>query len=156
MRTFATKMDDFRIASLQTQVVKPGTVRLSAEQLAKIRPLNDLDVRQRDQEAPRGLQGLSELRASRDVRRALRGHRPPHHEGARVESMDDPLLYTDDQLVEGLAQIFEAAGITARPATPRSVITASSRPGRSGNPRRPSTAPSPQWSIRRAGRARWT
>lgn len=26
-----------------------------------------------------------------------------------IESLGDPLLYTDDQLIEGLARIFEAA-----------------------------------------------
>src|SRR6185295_10015043 len=42
VHTFASRLDDFRLAFLHGQVAGPGAVRVDAEQFARIRPLNDL------------------------------------------------------------------------------------------------------------------
>ena len=87
MNRFATRMDDFRIAYLQPQVGKPSTVRFTAEQFAKIRPLNDLAYAGATKKLgafePCPGQRCADRAASRDIRRALRGAGAPHYEGAR-------------------------------------------------------------------------
>lgn len=112
VRTFGTRLDDFRLAFLQGQVAKPGTVRVDAEQLARIRPLNDLayagatallskewkHARGRARVEPRLMAFLAGIAAIGML--TMKG---------LVESVDDPLLYSDEELVEGLARIFEAA-----------------------------------------------
>ena len=42
IKTFAANLDDFRLAFLFGQVAGSGAVKLSAEQFARVRPLNDL------------------------------------------------------------------------------------------------------------------
>ncbi len=112
VQTFTPRMDDFRLAFLHAQVAGPGSVQVLAEQLARIRPLNDLAY------------------AGAAVRLAHDGARAPGRAEVEprlmaflaamsaiglltmkgmVESADDPLLYSDEQLVEGLARIFAAA-----------------------------------------------
>ncbi len=109
---FAPRMDDFRLAFLHGQIADPGSVHFDQAQFARVRPLNDL-----------WLAGAAQrLAAARG-----RGKKPAAVEPrlmaflaftscvglltmkGMVESVDDPLLYTDEQLVEGLATIFEAA-----------------------------------------------
>ena len=108
-------MDDFRLAFLHGQVAAPDTVHLGAEHFARIRPLNDLtyagatkmlseEWKQEHGRAgvePRLMAFLAHVAALGLL--TMKG---------MVESLGDPLLYSDDQLIEGLARIFEAA---ARP-----------------------------------------
>ena len=112
LRTFSTRLDDFRLAYLQAQLVKPGSVRFTPEQFAKLRPLNE-----------RLLAGTTKRLT--DERKASRGraHVEPRlltflaYTAALgvltmkglVESVGDPLVYSDEQLIEGLASIFDAA-----------------------------------------------
>lgn len=112
VHTFAARMDDFRLTFLQGQVAGPGAVSLGAEQFARIRPLNDLafagatkklaDERKvhpaRARVEPRLMAFLASLAAIGLL--TMKG---------MVESQGDPLLYSDEQLIEGLARIFEAA-----------------------------------------------
>jgi AcrR family transcriptional regulator len=112
VRAFAPRLDDFRLTFLHGQVAKPGTVRITKEQLARIRPLND-----------RTYGGAAKLLAQEWKRDKGRAGVEPRLmaflAGAAaiglltmkglVESFDDPLLYTDEQLIEGFARIFEAA-----------------------------------------------
>lgn len=112
IHVFASHMDDFRLAFLHGQVAKPGTVRVGGEQFARIRPLNDLaygsatELLSKDWDRARGradveprlmafLAGMASIGIL-----TMKG---------MVESLDDPLLYSDEQLIEGLARIFEAA-----------------------------------------------
>jgi AcrR family transcriptional regulator len=111
VRSFA-QLDDFRLTFLQSQVVKPGTVRLTPEQFARLRPLNDR------------LYGGAARLLTEDFKSA-RGHARVEPRlmaflaGAAaiglltmkglVESVGDPLLYSDETLVEGLSRVFEAA-----------------------------------------------
>ena len=111
---FAANLDDFRLAFLFGQVAGSGAVKLSAEQLARVRPLNDLLLKGAAQKlkAAGALPAEPRLMAFLAFASALgvltmKG---------MVESMNDPLAYTDDQLVDGLASVFEAA-IRRSPAT---------------------------------------
>jgi AcrR family transcriptional regulator len=110
--SFGSQLDDFRLTFLQSQVVKPGTVRFSAEQLARLRPLNDLvyggaakllaDDAKRTRGRPRVEPRLMAFLASTATLGLLTMK-------GLVESFGDPLLYSDDALIEGLSRIFEAA-----------------------------------------------
>jgi AcrR family transcriptional regulator len=109
---FANRLDDFRLAFLHGQVAGKETVHFDATQFARIRPLNDLmfgdasrtladDFRKRPSRArvePRLMAFLAYTSALGVL--TMKG---------MVESVEDPLLYTDEQLIEGLAKIFSAA-----------------------------------------------
>lgn len=109
---YASRIDDFRLTYLHGQVAGPGTVRLGAEHLERIRPLNDLSYGAaakmladdwkrapgRARVNPRLMAFLANIAAVGLL--TFKG---------MVENAGDPLLYSDDELVEGLARIFEAA-----------------------------------------------
>jgi len=109
---YASHLDDFRLAYLFGQVAGPGAVHLDAQQFARVRPLNELcfaDAARKIAEGrkrhsgrapvePRLMAFLAHLAAIGIL--TMKG---------MVESLDDPLLYTDAQLIEGFARIFEAA-----------------------------------------------
>lgn len=112
VQTFAAHLDDFRLLFLQGQLIKPGSVRLTPEQFAKLRPLNDLlyagatkrlaeewkTSRARARVEPRLMVFLAHCSAIGLL--TMKG---------LVESFGDPLLYSDEQLIEGLSRIFESA-----------------------------------------------
>jgi AcrR family transcriptional regulator len=112
VHTYAARLDDFRLAFLHNQVATPGAVHIGAEQLARIRPLNEL-----------AYGGAAKLLAENWKQAPGRAHVDPRLMAflaniaaiglltlkGMVESVGDPLRYSDDQLVEGLARIFEAA-----------------------------------------------
>lgn len=109
---FASRLDDFRLAYLFGQVAGHRAVHFDDKQFARIRPLNDLFYA-----------GAAQKLASKGAKRAGRGRVEPRllaflaHVAAiglltfkgMVESVDDPLIYSDQQLVEGMARVFEAA-----------------------------------------------
>ena len=109
---FAPRLDDFRLAFLYGQVAGPSAVHFNDEQFSRIRPLNDLilagaaeklkqEWKKRPGRAgvePRLMAFLAYLAAVGLL--TMKG---------MVESLEDPLLYSDEQLVEGFARIFEAA-----------------------------------------------
>lgn len=112
VRTFAARMDDFRLTFMHGQVAGASAVRFGAEQLARIRPLNELayagatatlarewkQARGRAGVEPRLMVFLANVAAVGLL--TVKG---------MAENLGDPLLYSDEQLVEGLARIFEAA-----------------------------------------------
>ncbi len=112
VNSFAPRLDDFRLAFLHGQVAGPGAVHWDEQQFARIRPFNDLcfagaakklaeETRKRPGRAlvePRLMAFLAYLAAVGLL--TMKG---------MVESLEDPLAYSDDQLVEGFARIFEAA-----------------------------------------------
>jgi AcrR family transcriptional regulator len=112
VNAFAPRLDDFRLAFLHGQVADKGAVHFNPQQFARIRPLNDLlyggtarrleeDRKSRPGRAqvePRLMAFLAYLAAIGLL--TLKG---------MVESLDDPLLYSDEQLIEGFARIFAAA-----------------------------------------------
>jgi AcrR family transcriptional regulator len=109
---FAGQLDDFRLAFLHNQVAGQSGVKMEAQQLARLRPLNDLvygsasrrlsgerkKVRARARVEPRLLAFLAHAAALGLL--TFKG---------MVESVDDPLLYSDEQLIEGLIEVFAAA-----------------------------------------------
>ena len=109
---FAPRLDDFRLAFLSGQLTAAGEIALSGEQFARLRPLNDLILggaadrlraartgrKPRDRVEPRLLAFLAFLAAIGVL--TMKG---------LVERLDDPLLYSDDELIDGLARVFAAA-----------------------------------------------
>jgi AcrR family transcriptional regulator len=112
VHAFAARLDDFRLAFLHGQVAGQGAVHFDQQQFARIRPLNELwfagaarklseDRRKRPGRArvePRLMAFLAYLAAVGLL--TMKG---------MVESVRDPLLYSDDQLIEGFARVFAAA-----------------------------------------------
>lgn len=110
--TFANRLDDFRLAFLHGQVAGKDAVHFDPAQFDRVRPLNDLifgdaarkladDVRKHPSRArvdPRLMAFLAYTSALGVL--TMKG---------MVESLNDPLLYSDEQLIEGLARIFSAA-----------------------------------------------
>lgn len=109
VKLFAGRLDDFRLVFLMGQVTGPQAIKIGAEQLEKIRPLNDrifggtakrvADAGPRRADVdPRMMAFLANVAAIGLL--TFKG---------MVESVGDPLRYSDEQLMEGLARIFEAA-----------------------------------------------
>ena len=112
VKAFTPRLEDFRLAFLHGQVASPGSIHFDEPQFARIRPLNELwlagaakklseDQKKRPGRAkiePRLMAFLAYLAAIGLL--TMKG---------MVESVDDPLLYSDDQLIEGFARLFEAA-----------------------------------------------
>lgn len=111
-RQFAGQIDDFRLVFLHAQIAAQGQVEIDERQLEKVRPLNDVwfagaagklaeDARRQKRRMkvePRMLAFLAYLSAIGLA--TMKG---------MVESINDPLRYTDEELIEGLSKVFEAA-----------------------------------------------
>lgn len=112
VKAFTPRLDDFRLAFLHAQVAGQGAVHFDEQQFARIRPLNELwfagAVEKLKQE-----RGKRRGRASVEPRLLaflawLAGVGVLTMKGM-VESLDDPLIYSDEQLIEGFARVFAAA-----------------------------------------------
>jgi len=115
VRTFGAQLDDFRLVFLLGQVTGGGALRWTEEQFARLRPLNDLllgpaatmlgeEQNRKPGRAgvePRLMAFLAFLSAIGVL--TMKG---------MVEQLDDPLAYSDEQLIEGLSRIFDAAVAT--------------------------------------------
>jgi AcrR family transcriptional regulator len=109
---FATRLDDFRLAYLHGQVAGQGAVHFDAEQFAHIRPLNDL-----------WFAGAAKRLAAERKKRPRPGSIEPRLLAflawvasiglltmkGMVESQHDPLIYSDEQLIDALSRVFAAA-----------------------------------------------
>jgi AcrR family transcriptional regulator len=112
VRFFGPRLDDFRLAFLQGQVAGPGALRWTDEQFQRIRPLNDLLF-------AGAAERLSHDRAARPSRADVTPRMMAFLAyvaalglltmKGMVESVDDPLIYSDEELVEALARVFAAA-----------------------------------------------
>ena len=105
---YAPRMDDFRLAYLQPQLAS-GLLRVGPEQLARLRPLNDLaygDAAERLKGGPPGRSGVPPRILVFVAHLAALGLLTMK---GLVEAFDDPLLYTDEELIEAIASVFEAA-----------------------------------------------
>lgn len=112
VRYFAPRLDDFRLAFLSGQLTAPGEMAWGGEQFERLRPLNDLVLagatarlrserkgqKGRGRVEPRLLAFLAYLAAVGLL--TMKG---------MVERVDDPLIYSDEELVDGLARVFAAA-----------------------------------------------
>jgi AcrR family transcriptional regulator len=109
---FAPRLDDFRLAFMHGQVGGTGALHFDDAQFARIRPLNDL-----------AFAGAASKVAEQRGRRPGRGRVEPRLLAflaylsaiglltmkGMVESVEDPLVYSDERLVEGFAKVFAAA-----------------------------------------------
>jgi AcrR family transcriptional regulator len=112
VRSFADRLDDFRLIFMFAQVAGAGSVNWSTEQFERLRPLNDLLFAD-----------AARLLASERVKRAVPERVEPRLLAflaylsaiglltmkGMVEQLDDPLIYSDEELIEGFARVFEAA-----------------------------------------------
>lgn len=107
--SFGGRMDDFRLAYLQSQLSEPGSVMIDKAQLDRVRPLNNLAYAGTSEKIaasgpnragvePRLMAFLAQVSALGVL--TMKG---------MVESIDDPLVYSDQQLSEALSAIFAAA-----------------------------------------------
>ncbi len=109
---FASHLDDFRLAFLYGQVASAGSVHFDAQQFARIRPLNNLILAGVANKIAQG-QGVEGNQAGVEPRLlaflaylaaigvlTMKG---------MVESLKDPLAFSDNQLVEGLTRVFAVA-----------------------------------------------
>jgi len=122
VRVFAPKLDDFRLAFMHVQAAGQGSVQFNKQQFARIRPLNDLlfagtakklgaEGKMRPGGAhvePRLMAFLAYLAAIGLL--TMKG---------MVESVGDPLLYSDEQLIDGFARVFAAAATSSTCAAGR-------------------------------------
>ena len=112
VQAFGPRLDDFRLAFLFGQVAGAGAIHWTDDQLARIRPLNEQLLAR----ATATLSGES-------------GRRPPRADveprllaflaylaaiglltmKGMVEHVEDPLVYSDEELIEGFARVFAAA-----------------------------------------------
>jgi AcrR family transcriptional regulator len=111
-KTFATRLDDFRLAFLHGQVAGNGAMHFDGEQFARIRPLNDLwfagatkrlgdQHKKRSHSAPIEPRLLAFLAWVASIGLlTVKG---------MVENHDDPLIYSDDQLIDAMSRVFAAA-----------------------------------------------
>ena len=105
---YAPQMDDFRLAFLLGQVSNSSGLQISPEQLARVRPMNDMILagtarqlaaqKKTGPVEPRLLAFLAYVSALGVL--TMKG---------LVEAQGDPLLYSDEQLIDGLSRIFAAA-----------------------------------------------
>lgn len=108
VEAYAGQMDDFRLAFLLGQVTGSADMKMSAEQLQRIRPLNDMLLagatrlvaagKPKGAVEPRLLAFLAFLSAIGLM--TMKG---------LVESQGDPLLYSDEQMIDALGTIFATA-----------------------------------------------
>ncbi len=112
VKVFASRVDDFRLAYLQAQVAGQGAVHFDPQQFARIRPLNELFLagatkKLRDEQKKRPGRAKVEPRLMAFL--AYLASIGLLTMKGMVEGLDDPLVYSDAQLVEGFARVFAAA-----------------------------------------------
>ena len=112
VRSFAEHLDDFRLIFLLGQVTGDGTVRWSEEQFARLRPLNDLLLGStaallRGESGKPGKPAAVEPRLMAFL--AFLSAIGVLTMKGMVEQVNDPLVFSDEQMIEGLGRIFDAA-----------------------------------------------
>lgn len=108
--SYRKNLDDFRLVFLVAQL-SPGAATFTAEQFAKIRPLNDLllaDTARMLAEEWKSKRGRAKVEPRMLAWLALLSSIGLLTMKGLVESMGDPLLYSDEQMVDAFGQLFEA------------------------------------------------
>jgi AcrR family transcriptional regulator len=113
---YAGRMDDFRLAFLYGQMIGSESIDMLPAYFERIRPLNDLTygaaARKLDQ--PRGARGAAGVPPRRLAFVAHLAAIGLLTVKGLVERLDDPLLYSDEQLIEDLSRIFAAAASASK------------------------------------------
>jgi AcrR family transcriptional regulator len=110
--SFAPRLDDFRLTYLHGQLAGAGAVEVGPEDLARIRPLNDLayaGAARRVSESLHGKKSRAGVEPRLLVFLANLASLGVLTMKGLVESVDDPLLYSDEQLIVALSRVFAAA-----------------------------------------------
>ncbi|MBL8607374.1 MAG: TetR/AcrR family transcriptional regulator [Myxococcales bacterium] len=109
---YAQSMDDFRLVFLQGQVAGPEAMKMLPEYFERIRPLNGVMYGGTTQKLEEDLGG-HETRSGVPPRRlAFLAHMAAIGVltmKGMVESVGDPLLYSDETLIDDLSRIFAVA-----------------------------------------------
>lgn len=108
-REYAARLDDFRLAFLYNQMTTSGRASVTPEQLESIRPLNDLllaGTARRIDRAEDTRAGVPPRLLAFLAQTAVVGLLT--YKG-NVEAIDDPLLYSDDEMIAALIRIFATA-----------------------------------------------
>lgn len=113
---FAPRLDDFRLAFMHGQVAGPDASMMLPEFFARVRPLNDLAFGGTAKRLEADIEG-GETRSGVPPRRlAFLAHMAAIGlltMKGMVESVGDPLIYSDEQLIADLSRIFAAASARA-------------------------------------------
>lgn len=106
---YAGQIDDFHLAFLYNQIAAGGRAVVTPEQLQRMRPLNDLVLSDLTDQ----LGALGENRAGVKPRLfgflALLAAIGLLTVKGTVEAANDPLLYSDDEMIDALIRIFSTA-----------------------------------------------
>jgi hypothetical protein len=103
VHAYGSRLDDFRLAFMHGQVAGQDAVHFDREQFARIRPLNDLwfaGAAQKLQEQWRRRPGRANVDARLMAFLAYLAAIGLLTMKGMVESVDDPLKYSDEQLIE--------------------------------------------------------
>ncbi len=118
VKSFAPRMADYRLAFLHGQVGGPDAVKMLPEFFARIRPINDLaygGATKRLEEEGDAMGTISGIPARRLAFLAHVAAIGLLTMKGMVESVGDPLLYSDDVLIGDLSRIFAAATWRGKP-----------------------------------------
>ncbi len=106
---YATRLDDFRLAFLYNQMTSAGRATVTPEQLERLRPLNELmlaGTAARLGEAGENRAGVAPRLLAFLAQTAVIGLLTFK---GNVEAINEPLLYSDQEMIAALVRIFSAA-----------------------------------------------
>jgi AcrR family transcriptional regulator len=106
---FAPQLDDFRLAFLYSQVASPGAIRFDESQFGRLRPLNGLLLAGAVEKLAEGPAGRAGIEPRLLAFLAYLSSLGVLTMKGLVEGLDDPLVWTDEQLIDGLSRVFAAA-----------------------------------------------
>lgn len=106
---YRESMEDFRLAYLYGQTSADGAVTVGADQLERIRPLNDLMLAEAARLVGENSGGPAAVPPRLLAFLAYACSIGLLTMKGMVESIDDPLLYSDAELVDALATVFATA-----------------------------------------------
>jgi AcrR family transcriptional regulator len=109
---FTPRLDDFRLAYLHGQVAGQSAVHFDEQQFARIRPLNELwfaGAAKRLGEEWKKRPGRARVEPRLLAFLAWLGSIGLLTMKGMVDSQNDPLIYSDEELIEGFARVFAAA-----------------------------------------------
>ncbi len=106
VQAYASKMDDFRLAFMFGQVAGPAGVQWSPDQFARIRPLNEMILGGADGLIEKGKTDGGKIEPRLLAFLAYVSALGLLTMKGMVESLGDPLIYSDEELIDGFAQLF--------------------------------------------------
>jgi AcrR family transcriptional regulator len=108
VHAYAAQMDDFRLAFMFGQVAGSASVQWSPEQFARIRPLNQMIFSGTAALVEKGQVGDGEIEPRLLAFLAYLSALGLLTMKGMVEAQGDPLIYSDETLIDGFTQLFAA------------------------------------------------